>query len=375
MTSSTMNTLTETRLGKLRELAQEAGYDAVVLVPGSTLTYITSVSYHLSERPILLIIPAAGDAAMIIPTLEVPKIIDVLPFPIRFFSYTDNDGYRPAFEQAFKALGLSNRKIGVEGLQMRVLEGQLIQQYTPGCTVIAADETLMRIRLYKEEAELAAMRKAIAISEAALEKTLARVRVGMTEQQIMNILLNEMAELDGGSNAFDPIVLTGPNTGQPHGVPGKRALQEGELLLFDFGTTVDGYPADITRTFAVGDIDPELRKVYDIVLMANEVGIRAIKPGVVAQDVDRLVREVIEDSGYGKYFLHRTGHGLGLDVHEAPNIVEGNTQILEPGMVFTIEPGIYLPGKGGIRIEDNVVVTENGVEVLTSFPTAFRTIG
>src|SRR5262249_20654246 len=155
-------------------------------------------SYHLSERPILLIIPAEGDAAMIIPTLEVPKIIDALPFPIRFFSYNDGEGYRPAFEQSCKALGLSNRSIAVEGLQMRVLEGQLLQEYAPGCKVIAADSTLIKLRLYKEEAEIAAMRKAIAISEAALEKTLARVKVGMTEQQITNILLNEMADLDGG---------------------------------------------------------------------------------------------------------------------------------------------------------------------------------
>ena len=235
MTTSTINTLTGTRLDKLRALAQEANLDAVALVPSPTLTYITTVSYHLNERPLLLIIPAAGDAAMIIPTLEVPKIVDVAPFPIRFFSYTDGEGYRPAFDQACKALGLSNRKIGVEGLQMRVLEGQLLQQYAPGGTIVSADDTLIRIRLYKEEAEIAAMRKAIAISEAALEKTLARVRVGMTEQQIMNILLNEMAELDGGSNAFDPIVLTGPNTGQPHGVPGKRTLQDGDLLLFDCG--------------------------------------------------------------------------------------------------------------------------------------------
>src|SRR5450432_1128916 len=257
---------------------------------------------------------------------------------------------------------------------MRVLEGQLLQRYAAECTVISGDDAVTSIRLYKEASEIAAMRKAITVSEEALEATLNQIRVGMTEHEVTNLLLNKMAELGSGGNAFDPIILSGPNSALPHGVPSDRRLQAGELLLFDFGTTFEGYPADITRTFAVGSLDSELRKVYDTVLAANEAGIRAIRPGVTAQDVDRAARQVIVDAGYGKYFLHRTGHGLGLDVHEAPNMVEGNMQVLEPGMVFTIEPGIYLSGRGGVRIEDNVVVTESGVDVLTTFSKAFRII-
>jgi Xaa-Pro dipeptidase len=219
------------------------------------------------------------------------------------------------------------------------------------------------------------MRKAILISEKALDATLPQIRLGMTELQIMNLLLNEIAALGGGGNAFEPIVLCGPNSALPHGVPSSRTIAAGDLLLFDYGTLVDGYPSDITRVFAVGGIDklePELRKIYDVVLAANEAGIRAVRPGAIAENIDRAAREVIEAAGYGKYFTHRLGHGLGLDIHEGPNMVQGNKQVLEPGMVFTIEPGIYFPGRGGVRIEDNVVVTDSGVEVLTSYPKALR---
>jgi Xaa-Pro dipeptidase len=229
--------------------------------------------------------------------------------------------------------------------------------------------------MHKDAAETARMRQAIAISEAALEETIAGVQPGLTERRIVTLLLSAMANAGSEGNAFDPIVLGGPNSALPHGIPSDRALQDGDLLLFDFGAASNGYLADITRTFAVGKVDPELVKVYETVLAANQAGIRAAKPGVPAQEVDRAARKVIVDAGYGEYFLHRTGHGLGIDAHEGPYIREGNGQLLEPGMVFTVEPGIYLPGKGGVRIEDDVLVTATGVDVLTSFPKAFKVIG
>src|SRR5262249_4736428 len=325
--------------------------------------------------PLVLFIPASGDPTLIIPVLEVSRVAEDPPYPLQFFTYTDAEGYQPAFERACKAMGLMGKKVAVEGIKMRVLEGQMIEKYAPGSLVISADDTISQIRLHKGESELAAMRAAIQISQKALDATVSKVRAGMTERQITNMLLLQMAEQGGNNNAFEPIVLAGANSAQPHGVPGDLPIQDGDLLLFDFGTTVDYYPADITRTFAIGKIDQELKNVYDVVLAANEAGIRALKPGIMAQEVDRAARKVIDDAGYGKYFIHRTGHGLGLDIHEAPYILEGNTQVLEPGMVFTVEPGIYLPGKGGVRIEDNVTITPTGAEVLTSYPKALRVIG
>ncbi|HVO42298.1 MAG TPA: Xaa-Pro peptidase family protein [Aggregatilineales bacterium] len=373
MTQLLAESLATVRLAKLRQLGGSA--DVIGIVAGPNLTYLTNVAFHLNERPLILLVPREGDPGLIINVLEIPKISETAPFPIRFFTYTDVEGPLPAFDAACKALNLAGKRIGVEGLRMRVYEGQMLQHFAPGAIVDSIDEPLMRLRLNKDDAEIAAMRKAIAVSEAALAATLRAVRIGMTELQIANILLNKMAEAGSGGNAFDPIVLTGPNTALPHGVPGERVLQDRDLLLFDWGTTCEGYAADLTRTFAVGLISSELATIYETVLAANEAGIRAAKPGVAAQDVDRAARKVISDAGYGKYFIHRTGHGLGLDSHEGPYMREGNTQLLEPGMVFTVEPGIYIPGVGGVRIEDDLLTTDTGAEVLTSFPKQLQVVG
>jgi Xaa-Pro dipeptidase len=167
---------------------------------------------------------------------------------------------------------------------------------------------------------------------------------------------------------FSPIVAFGPNSANPHATPTERQLAEGDLLLFDWGAAVDGYFSDITRTFAVGDVDPELTKIAGIVKEANAAARAIGKPGLPISAVDKAARNVIELAGYGEYFTHRTGHGLGMEGHEEPYIRGDNEQLLETGMTFTIEPGIYLPGRGGVRIEDDVLVTENGLESFTDYP-------
>jgi Xaa-Pro dipeptidase len=176
--------------------------------------------------------------------------------------------------------------------------------------------------------------------------------------------------LDGGAErpSFDTLVQTGVNSANPHGTTTDRALQAGEFLLIDYGCTVNGYPSDITRTFCLGEPTAEMQRIYDTVLRANEAARAVARPGVAMGDVDAAARTVIENAGYGDYFTHRTGHGIGLDVHEPiPQIASGVTDVLEAGMAFTIEPGIYLPHLGGVRIEENVVVTDTGIDVLTTF--------
>jgi Xaa-Pro dipeptidase len=167
--------------------------------------------------------------------------------------------------------------------------------------------------------------------------------------------------------SFGSIIASGPRTASPHTSASGRVLQPGELLLFDCGVAHHSYMADITRTFAVGEPDPELVEIYEIVKKANAAARRYAGPGDRAEEIDGVARQVIERAGYGQHFIHRTGHGLGLEVHEPPYIVDGNDTVLRPGMTFTIEPGIYLPGKGGIRIEDDIVITEEGCESLTTF--------
>jgi Xaa-Pro dipeptidase len=360
------------RLEKLKKLARQEGLDVIALVPSHNLIYLTGIHFRMMERSLVLFIPVEGEPQMIIPSLEVPLIAEQ-PFPIRIHSYTDADGYLPTYERVCKSF--AGKKIGVEGMKMRVTEGQLIEQCALGAHVVPADNPIQYFRLHKDAYEIEMLSKAVASAEAALDAVVPEVRPGMTERQIMNMLQNAMVEAGSQGNAFDPIVLSGPNTAQPHGWASERVVREGDLLLFDWGTTHEYYASDLTRTFAVGNINAELTKIYETVLAANEAGIAAAKPGIAAQDVDRAARKVITDAGYGDYFIHRTGHGLGMEGHEGPYMREGNDQILEPGMCFTVEPGIYVPGVGGVRIEDDVTITPDGAKVLTSYPKKLRKIG
>jgi Xaa-Pro dipeptidase len=249
---------------------------------------------------------------------------------------------------------------------MRVMELRALEQAAPGAQFISLEETLPGLRVIKDDTEIDAMRRAIAITEESLHRLIAAPLLGMTERQIAARLKQEMMAAGGDAVAF-VIVVAGPNSANPHAGPSDRPVQAGDLLTIDCGVLKDGYPSDITRTFVLGQVSAELLDVYHTVQRANEAGRLAVRAGVTAQDVDRAARGVIAEAGYGEYFVHRTGHGLGLEGHEPPYIVEGNEQSLEPGMVFTVEPGIYIPGVGGVRIEDNVVVREGGHDCLTTF--------
>jgi len=251
----------------------------------------------------------------------------------------------------------------------------MVQRDAPGVRVIPAEPTLAALRIAKDAGELAHMRAAVQVAQEALTRLLDRVRPGMTEQAVASELMVEL--LRGGSEGlpFAPIVQSGPNSASPHATPSDRRLQEGDLLLIDYGASVGGYASDITRTFAMGALAPELAQVHEIVQAANAAGRAAAGPGVPCQEVDRAARRVIEDAGYGAYFIHRTGHGLGLETHEPPYMVEGNARRLQVGMTFTVEPGIYLPGRGGVRVEDDVLITAEGSESLTTLARGLRSVG
>jgi Xaa-Pro dipeptidase len=232
-----------------------------------------------------------------------------------------------------------------------------------------------KLRLVKDKAELAAMEKAVAVAETAMKSLMPRIVTGQTEKQIAAMLLQELTEAGSEANPFGPIVSGGPNGASPHATPTNRPIRIGDMLVIDWGTIVDGYPSDITRTFAIGQVDAELVRVYESVKQANAAGKAAAKPGATGRDVDRAARRVIKEAGYGEYFIHRTGHGLGLEVHEPPYMMEGNVEPLVPGAVFTVEPGIYLPGRAGVRIEDDVVVTGDGSRSLTTLPRELVQLG
>lgn len=213
------------------------------------------------------------------------------------------------------------------------------------------------------------MHRAAKIAEQALIATLPLIKVGLSERELASELTMQlfMAGCDP-QVPFSPIVSAGVNSANPHATPSDRMLTVGDLLVIDWGASFEGYFSDITRTFAIGNIDPEYAQIAKIVLEANTAARNIARPGLPIENIDRAARSVIESAGYGKYFTHRTGHGLGVEGHEEPYIRPGNTALLEPGMTFTIEPGIYLPDRNGVRIEDDVVITDSGVECLTNLP-------
>lgn len=353
---------TQARIARLLTLT---GIDAVAVVPGANLRYYTGLEMHLSERPTVALFSDAGHA-MILPELEVPQLAARPDMDVQVFSWGDAEGYAGAFQAAVAALRLQNSPLGVDGLTMRVFE-YLAFQAAGVAQIKDVSADLLDIRARKTDDEVDAMRRAIAITEAALAQVVAAVRPGQTERQIADALNTALRAQGSQGLAFEALVQSGPNSGVPHGAVTDRELAEGDFLLIDFGGRYNGYPADITRTFCLGQPTHDMRRIYQTVLAANRAGIAAAQPGALAGDVDRAARQVIEDAGYGEYFIHRTGHGLGLDTHEMPQVAAGSTQTLEAGMVFTVEPGIYVPGLGGVRIEDDVLLTEDGVEVLTRY--------
>ena len=351
------------RLSRLRASLEQAGLDGVVLVPGPSLYYLTGLSFIFGERPTVALLMASGAAAIVLPQLEAAKAEHLTGWQV--FPYSDEEGYAGAFRRAGDFLG-TGRRLGAEGLRMRLLEVRLLEQYAPACALLPADEMLGGLRVCKDEEELALMRRAVAVTEDALRDVRGQLRAGMTEQEVAARLKIALLRAGAEGFSFEPLVVAGPNSASPHASPGEHQIAPGEPLIVDCGATVGGYAADITRTFFIGPPAPEMARIYDVVLAANEAGRAAAGPGIPAEEVDRAARRVIEEAGYGAYFIHRTGHGLGLEIHESPFIVAGNRRTLEPGMTFTVEPGIYLPGLGGVRIEDDVVITADGAESLTT---------
>lgn len=356
------------RLDALRRLQLANDIHSVALMPGANMHYFTGLTTHLSERPAVTFVPAEGLLAVLLPELEAPAAKSILPEDARLFTYRDEEGHEYVFHQVAEALRLEGKSIGVEYLAMRVLEMRRIEQAFPGCPLLAVEPWMPELRMVKDAAEVAHMRRAVEIAERAMQRLLddGAIRAGRTELQVAADLQVAMLREGGQGQAFSPIVVGGPNTAAPHASPSGRPLAEGDLVIVDWGTVYEGYRSDITRTFVLGKPTSEMVRIHDAVLAANQAGQLAARPGLAAQEVDRIARRAITLAGYGEYFIHRTGHGLGLETHEPPYIVEGNLSLLQPGMSFTVEPGIYLPGVGGVRIEDDVVITADGSETLTT---------
>jgi Xaa-Pro dipeptidase len=363
------------RQAQLGEALKAGGFDAMALNAGPSQVYISGLHFHLMERPAVLLIAPGQSPVMVLPEFEKGKT-GSLGFELRTVTYGEDPAeWQAAFSQAAKLIG-GGQRIAVEGLRLRVMELRYLEGAFPGAQFQVAEELIANMRMHKDAAEVAAMKKAAEIAEGGLEATLKKIKIGMSEKEIAGILVQELYALGSDPELpFAPIVAAAANSANPHATVSDYQIKKGDLLLIDWGASYNGYLSDLTRTFAVGEISEEFKRIYEVVKLANQAGREAAKPGLPCSAVDEAARDAIEDNGYGQYFTHRTGHGLGMEGHEEPYMRAGNSLPLAPGMSFTVEPGVYLDGRGGVRIEDDVVITADGAQTLTSFPRDLRIIG
>lgn len=361
------------RLRRARELLPAAGADALLVSSGADLRYLTGLARNSRERLTCLVLPATADPVLVVPALELAVAqaspAGELGLPIVTWTETADPARLVA---SLLPPGVGTIAVGNS---MEVAKALALRDAVPGARLVLGGPVLNRLRTRKEPAELDALRRA----GAAIDRVHARMgewlRPGRTEREVgADIARAIIAEGHQGQEWV--VVGSGPNGASPHHALSDRVIEAGDPVVVDIGgTTADGYCSDSTRTYVVaGPPDPEFAACYEVLRTAQEAAVAAVRPGVLAASVDRAARSVITDAGYGDAFFHRTGHGIGLETHEDPYVVEGSKVVLEPGMTFSVEPGIYLTGRYGARIEDIVAVTEDGVERLNRRPRALVTL-
>lgn len=269
---------------------------------------------------------------------------------------------------ALADLKTSPARVAVEGDALSVNQFESFRGMVHGREVVAVSGWVEALRLIKSSDEVAAMRRAVETAEAAFLEVLPTLKAGDTEAEVRRRLRDRMEERGAEKESFDTIVLFGPRTALPHGRPGATRLQVGDWVLIDFGCVVDGYCSDITRTFVFGHATPQMKRAFEVVAEANQRAITAARAGMRGAEVDAAARQYISSGGYGDRFEHGLGHGVGIEIHEAPRLAATSEDTLAPGMAVTIEPGVYIPNWGGVRIEDLVIITDGEPEVLTSLP-------
>ena len=361
-----MKAVYATRRMKLESYLAEQQIELAMITAPSNVFYYTGFNSDPHERFMALVIDMRNkDTVLFVPLLDesaaalesdIQKIIPI------------SDAVEP-FEIVSNSLGANITTFGVEMKALSLFRYNGLKGFYPEAKVSNIEDAVNAQRIKKSKHEIEVAQKAIDIIEKVLAEGIKTVKVGMSENELTAELEFLMRKFGADGPSFSTIVLSGKKSALPHGSPGERTFEKGDFLLIDMGVIKDGYCSDITRTFVIGEATDEQKDIYQIVLESNKAGINAVKAGVELKSIDIAARSVISEKGYGDYFNNRVGHGLGIEVHEEPSVHQENTAIAEKGLLFTIEPGIYLPGLGGVRIEDIVYINEDGkAQVLTSFP-------
>ena len=363
-------TTSRDRLRAARQRTGEAGLDALLLAPGAELRYLTGLDATASERLTALVLPREGEPTLIVPRLERPgaEAAGVADLGVTVVDHGDDqDAHRMAIDAMGPATG-GPRTVGVSE-RMWASHWFALTGVEPHLRLRMAGEVLSPMRVVKSDVEIAELATAAEAIDRVHEQVPAMLRPGRTETEVAADIASAILAA-GHTEVSFVIVASGPNGAGPHHGVGDRRLADGDVVVVDIGGTVaSGYGSDCTRTYCLGRPPADFLGPYAALRDAHRAGIEAVRPGVTAASVDAAARAVLVDAGYGDHFIHRSGHGIGLDGHEEPYIVSGNATVLRPGMAFSIEPGVYLPGRYGARIEDIVVCTDSGVRRLNTLST------
>ncbi|MBW6463737.1 MAG: Xaa-Pro peptidase family protein [Bacillota bacterium] len=357
------------RRKRILEHIVEKGMDKAVIINPQNICYLTGIRVVPYERLFLLIIDAVSESCSFV----MPNVDKELPLDpsVNKLLYVDEDDPADVLKETlgdFNVLGVEMGKITLDLYNK-------IRNCSHAVEMQDVGQALTQLRLHKDIEEIDLIRTAVSYSDQVFNEIAAKIKPGITEKAILADIFNMISAKEGAvTNPFIIQALCGEHTASPHGEPGDRKLEKGDPLTIDFSVCYAYYWSDCTRTFFLGQPDPRMEIIYKINLAAQEKAFGKIKPGVKIKELDIAARSFVEKAGYGKYYLHRTGHGIGLDVHELPNLHSVNEEYLEEGMTFTVEPGIYVPGLGGVRIEDNVLVTADGVEILSRYPKEFSSM-
>ncbi len=347
---------------KIRAGLRNVGADCLFAFSGTNIYYTSGCRIGPSDRLAAVIIPLDGEITIVSPGFEGARISrEKLLGEVKTWE-EDEDPF-DLVAQIFRDKGLADGTIAVDDqLWFRVYER--MRNDTPGANWINGGDIIAKARWMKSEEELQCIETACKYVAKGIELALKELKPGMSELDFSRIIGEKIDKVGGPVNG-GALVQSGPNASDPHHPTDKRILQNGDAVVIDSGCKVDGFCADISRTLMIGKVDDEMRKAWEILKDAQQVSIDAVKPGVTCENIDAAARDYLEERGYGEYFTHRTGHGLGMEGHEPPYMVKGNKKTLEPGMSFTIEPGIYVPDKFGMRIEDDIACTESGPRMLS----------
>ncbi|WP_319568808.1 M24 family metallopeptidase [Cohaesibacter marisflavi] len=360
----------QNRLASLKAKMKETGTDLVAIGPSSHMEWVLGFRTHADERPCLLLITQSSEA-FLMPALNAEGTRERCDIP--FFPWSDDEGPAQAIKKALEHLDGETIRTVVLDETMRADFAYTLTRALPNeINVEFTEKTVGHLRMIKDADDLELIQASALIDDQAILTAFDFIKPGMTESQVA-AQIREYFQSQGATPAFW-IVGSGPNGAFPHHSVSERVIQTGDAIVIDIGARKNGFPSDITRMAVIGDPSEEYKKVHAIVEKAVQAALLAAKPGVPAKAVDAAARGVITDAGYGEYFVHRTGHGLGIDGHERPFITATNDIILEEGMVFSIEPGIYLPGKFGVRLEEIVALTKEGPRVFSALPRDYHII-